>query len=106
MTMPVSHVTVRVPLTVRRRPGRKTLVWLRFGVEGGSIATKADPALLEGGRRRGHISANTSCPARRHNPPNGGSGSRRDVQSYRLRSHRLAMRQATVKAGLKTLPTS
>jgi hypothetical protein len=49
VTMPVSHVTVRVPLTVRRRPGRKTLVWLRFGVEGGSIATKADPALLEGG---------------------------------------------------------
>lgn len=47
MTMPVSHVTVRVPLTIRRRPGRKTLVSLGFGAEGGRIATKADPALLK-----------------------------------------------------------
>jgi hypothetical protein len=47
MTMPVSHVTVRVPLTVRRRPGRKTLVSLGFGADGGRIATKADPALLK-----------------------------------------------------------
>lgn len=47
MTMPVSHITVRVPLTVRRRPGRKTLVSLGFGAEGGRIATKADPALVK-----------------------------------------------------------
>jgi hypothetical protein len=47
MTMPVSHVTVRVPLTIRRRPGRKTLVSLGFGADGGRIATKADPALLK-----------------------------------------------------------
>ena len=46
MTMPVSHVTVRVPLTIRRRPGRKTLVSLGFGADGGRIATKADPALV------------------------------------------------------------
>ncbi|MCA3339454.1 MAG: hypothetical protein ACK530_02695 [Alphaproteobacteria bacterium] len=47
MTMPVSHVTVRVPLTIRRRPGRKTMVSLGFGAHSGRIATKADPALLK-----------------------------------------------------------
>ena len=47
MTMPVSHVTVRVPLTIRRRPGRKTLVSLGFDADGGRIATKADPALVK-----------------------------------------------------------
>jgi hypothetical protein len=47
MTMPVSHVTARVPLTIRRHPGRKTLVSLGFGVEGGRIATKADQALVK-----------------------------------------------------------
>ena len=47
MTMPVSHVTVRVPLTIRRRPGRKTMVSLGFGADGGRIATKADPALVK-----------------------------------------------------------
>ncbi|MFO0161847.1 MAG: hypothetical protein ACK54W_19885 [Alphaproteobacteria bacterium] len=47
MTMPVSHVTVRVPLTIRCRPGRKTLVSLGFGAHSGRIATKADPALLK-----------------------------------------------------------
>jgi hypothetical protein len=47
MTMPVSHLTIRVPLTIRRRPGRKTLVSLGFGAEGGRIATKADPALVK-----------------------------------------------------------
>ena len=30
MTMPVSHVTVRVPLTIRRRLGRKTMVNLHL----------------------------------------------------------------------------
>jgi len=47
MTMPVSHLTVRVPLTIRRRPSRKTLVSLGFGADGGRIATKADPALVK-----------------------------------------------------------
>ena len=47
MTMPVSHVTVRVPLTIRRRPGRRTMVSLGFGADGGRIATKADPALVK-----------------------------------------------------------
>ena len=47
MTMPVSHVTVRVPLTIRRRPGRKTLVSVGFGADAGRIATKADPALVK-----------------------------------------------------------
>ena len=46
MTMPVSHVTVRVPLTIRRRPGRKTMVSLGFGAEDGRIATKAYPTLV------------------------------------------------------------
>jgi len=47
MTMPVSYVTVRVPLTIRRRPGRKTMVSLGFGADGGRISTKADPALVK-----------------------------------------------------------
>jgi hypothetical protein len=47
MTMPVSHVTVRVPLTIRRRPGRKTMVSLGFDADGSRIATKADPALVK-----------------------------------------------------------
>ena len=47
MTMPVSHVTIRVPLTIRRRPGRKTMVSLGFGADSGRIATKADPALVK-----------------------------------------------------------
>ncbi|MFN7306178.1 MAG: hypothetical protein ACK5TQ_06315 [Acetobacteraceae bacterium] len=47
MTMPVSHITVRVPLTIRRRPGRRTMVSLPFEDGGGCIATKADPALVK-----------------------------------------------------------
>ena len=46
MTMPVPHVTVRVPLTIRSRPGRRTMVSLGFDAEGGRIATKACPKLL------------------------------------------------------------
>lgn len=47
MTMPVSHVTVRVPLTIRRRPGRRTMVSLPFDDAAGRISTKADPALVK-----------------------------------------------------------
>ncbi len=47
MTSPVSHITVRVPLKIRRRPGRKTMVSLGAGQDARSIATKADPALVK-----------------------------------------------------------
>jgi hypothetical protein len=47
VTRPVSHITVRVPLKIRRRPGRKTMVSLGAGQDGCSIATKADPALVK-----------------------------------------------------------
>ena len=47
MTSPVSHITVRVPLKIHRRPGRKTMVSLGAGQDGRSIATKADPALVK-----------------------------------------------------------
>ena len=47
MSMPVSHITVRVPLTIRRRPGRRTMVSLPFDSEGGRIATEADPTLVK-----------------------------------------------------------
>ena len=38
-------ITVRVPLTVRRRPGRKTVV--TPGDEGGPVRVRADPALVK-----------------------------------------------------------
>ena len=47
MTIPVSHVTVRVPLTIRRRPGRRTMLSVPFEGGGGRIATKADPTLVK-----------------------------------------------------------
>lgn len=47
MTERVSHVTVRVPLKIRRRPGRKTMVALGVSQDGRPIATKADPALVK-----------------------------------------------------------
>jgi hypothetical protein len=107
MTMPVSHVTVRVLLTIRRRPGRKTLVSLGLGAErAGASRPRRTRRCLEGLPVGGLISGNILFPARRHASPNGMSESRRNVQSYRFGSQRLAMRQATVKAGLKTLPTS
>ncbi|GGC63729.1 hypothetical protein GCM10011504_47430 [Siccirubricoccus deserti] len=46
MTVATS-ITVRVPLTIRHRPGRKTVVTpVRDGREG-AIPTRADPALLK-----------------------------------------------------------
>jgi len=47
VTSPVSHITVRVSLKIRRRPGRKTMVSLGAGQDGRRIATKADPALVK-----------------------------------------------------------
>ena len=42
-----THVTVRVPLTIRRRPGRKTVVTpVRNGGET-ALPTRADPALVK-----------------------------------------------------------
>jgi hypothetical protein len=38
----LTTITVRVPLTVRSRPGRKTVV-----TSGGHTATRADPALVK-----------------------------------------------------------
>jgi hypothetical protein len=48
MTIPVSYVTVRVPLTIRSRPGRRTMVSLGFGAKDGRIVTMAHPTLLKG----------------------------------------------------------
>lgn len=47
MSTMATHVTVRVPLTIRRRPGRKTVVTpLRDGGEA-AIPPRADPALVK-----------------------------------------------------------
>jgi hypothetical protein len=41
-----TSITVRVPLTIRRRPGRKTVVMPVLSA-GGTVGTRADPALLK-----------------------------------------------------------
>jgi hypothetical protein len=42
-----ASITVRVPLTIRRRPGRRTVV-VPAGSDGGTaLPTRADPALLK-----------------------------------------------------------
>ncbi|WP_431266829.1 hypothetical protein [Dankookia sp. P2] len=46
MTATVTHVTVRVPLSIRRRPGRKTVV-TPVQEDLPDVATRADPALLK-----------------------------------------------------------
>ena len=46
MSMATS-ITVRVPLTVRRRPGRKTVVMLVQRDGAASVPTRADPALVK-----------------------------------------------------------
>ena len=42
-----THITVRVPMTIRRRPGRKTVVtpMVLAGVQ--AVTTRADPALVK-----------------------------------------------------------
>lgn len=43
-----TSITVRVPLKIRRRPGRKTVVTPTAGeAGGGTIPTRADPALVK-----------------------------------------------------------
>jgi hypothetical protein len=45
---PATSITVRVPLKIRRRPGRKTVVMPTSGETGdGTIPTRADPAVLK-----------------------------------------------------------
>ena len=42
-----TSITVRVPLTIRRRPGKKTVVMPVAGEGGAAIPTRADPALVK-----------------------------------------------------------
>ena len=46
MTAATASITVRVPLTIRRLPGRKTVVTPE-GVGHALVSTKADPTLLK-----------------------------------------------------------
>ena len=46
--MATSSITVRVPVKIRRRPGRKMMVMPTLAAEdGATIATRADPALVK-----------------------------------------------------------
>ena len=42
-----TSITVRVPLTIRRRPGRKTVVTPVQGGDMAAMPTRADPALVK-----------------------------------------------------------
>ncbi len=42
-----ASITVRVPLTVRRRPGRKTIITPVREDGGAAVPTRADPALVK-----------------------------------------------------------
>ena len=42
-----THITVRVPMTIRRRPGRKTVVTLMALAGVPAVPTRADPALVK-----------------------------------------------------------
>ena len=42
-----THITVRVPMTIRRRPGRKTVVTPMALAGVPAVPTRADPALLK-----------------------------------------------------------
>jgi hypothetical protein len=42
-----TSITVRVPLTVRHRPGQKTIVTMEGTPGGGLIRTRADPAMVK-----------------------------------------------------------
>ena len=44
--MGATSITVRVPLAIRRRPGRKTVV-TPLGAPAAGVQTRADPALLK-----------------------------------------------------------
>jgi hypothetical protein len=42
-----TSITVRVPLTVRRRPGRKTVVTFSRSADTAAIRTRADPTMVK-----------------------------------------------------------
>ncbi len=42
-----THITVRVPMTIRRRPGRKTVVTPMALAGVRAVPTRADPALVK-----------------------------------------------------------
>jgi hypothetical protein len=42
-----THITVRVPMTIRRRPGRDTVVTPTHRDDAATVPTRADPALLK-----------------------------------------------------------
>lgn len=47
MSATATHITVRVPLKIRRRPGRKTVVTPARDGGGTTLPTRADPALVK-----------------------------------------------------------
>jgi len=47
MTVVATSITVRVPLTIRRRPGRKTVVTPVLDGGDAALPTRADPALVK-----------------------------------------------------------
>jgi hypothetical protein len=47
MSDPAGSITVRVPLTIRRRPGRKTVVTPVRDSAAAALPTRADPALVK-----------------------------------------------------------
>jgi hypothetical protein len=42
-----THITVRVPMTIRQRPGRKTVVTPKALAGAAAVPTRADPALVK-----------------------------------------------------------
>lgn len=47
MNSTATHVTVRVPLTIRGQPGRKTVITLVASDSQATVPTRADPALVK-----------------------------------------------------------
>ena len=61
-----THVTVRVPLKIRRRPGRKTVVTpVEEEAGDGTIPARADPAVVKAVAR---ASATSDCLTRGDTP--------------------------------------
>jgi hypothetical protein len=47
MSATATHITVQVPLAIKKRPGRKTVVTPVHDDGASAVATRADPALLK-----------------------------------------------------------
>jgi hypothetical protein len=60
-----TSITVRVPLTIRRRPGRKTVVTPVSDGGGTSVPTRADPALVKALARAFRYQFAIGTPTRR-----------------------------------------